>query len=330
MSFRSMIASQPESVARCLDAARTEVERIDLGPFASGLIAVTGIGASFAAALVVAAELARRGRRAVAVRSVDLIDSYDFADSIVALSHRGKSIEPADSLRAHPATPALAITNSPDSPVAKAAGQHLRIANELDATPSSTGYTGTLAAAGVLIDRLCGDSSTDWMELPLLVADVLETTAQWMVRLGKLFRDRRAIDCVGANSCLGTAEEASLLLREAARIPTGVTDTRHFLHGPVEAMDARTGVVLFGDGRELRLAGQLEEIGCPALLVTTSDETAVKGSLTVLRVPARDNRVTRGILEIVPAQLLAAELSDDAGLTDTKFRYPQTDTKLNN
>jgi glucosamine--fructose-6-phosphate aminotransferase (isomerizing) len=47
-----------------------------------------------------------------------------------------------------------------------------------------------------------------------------------------------------------------------------------------------------------------------------------------MRVPAESNRIARGILDILPAQLLAAELSDAAGLTDAKFRYPQTDTKL--
>jgi len=328
MSYRSMIASQPESVARCLDAARSEVERIDLRPFASGLIAVTGIGASFVASVVVAGELARRGRRAAAVRSVDLIDGENIADTIIALSHRGRSVETVDSLKAHPSTPALAITNNPDSPLARAASQRLRIANELDATPSSTGYTGTLAAAGVLVDRLCGATATDWGRLPLLLADVLASAGGKMARLADLFRDRRAIDCVGANSSLGTAEGASLLLREAARIPAGATDTRHFLHGPMEAMDARTGVVVFGDGRELRLAKQLEEIGCPVLLVTANEEIDDSGVLTVVRVPAESNRVARGILDIVSAQLLAAELSDAAGLTDVKFRYRQRDTKI--
>lgn len=328
MSYRSMIASQPESVRRCLGAARSEVERIDLRPFASGLIAVTGIGASFAASVVVAGELVRRGRRAVAVRSVDLIDGKDVADTIIALSHRGRSIEAVDSVKAHPSTPALAITNNPDSSLARVAAQHVRIANELDATPSSTGYTGTLAAAGVLVDRLCGAATADWERLPLLLAEVLASAAKKMPRLADLFRDRRAIDCVGANSSLGAADGASLLLREAARIPAGVTDTRHFLHGPMEAMDARTGVVVFGDGRELRLAEQLEEIGCPVLLVTACEEIDDRGVLTVVRVPAESNRVARGILDILPAQLLAAELSDAAGLTDTKFRYQQTDTKL--
>lgn len=328
MRYRSMIAAQPESVARCLGAARSQVERIDPKPFATGLIAVTGIGASFAASVVVAGELVRRGRRAVAMRSVDLVGGNHVADSIIALSHRGRSVEVVDSLKAHPSTPALAITNNIESPLARAAGQHLQIANELDATPSSTGYTGTLAAAGVLIDWLCGTAATDWEKLPLQVAEVLDQANKKMPRLGGLFRERRAIDCVGARSSLGTAEEAALLLREAARIPTAAADTRHFLHGPMEAMDERTGVILFGDDRELLLAEQLREFGCPALLVTAKEEADGRGVLTVVRVPALENRIYRGIVDILSAQLLAAELSDAAGLTDTKFRHQQTDTKV--
>jgi glucosamine--fructose-6-phosphate aminotransferase (isomerizing) len=223
----------------------------------------------------------------------------------------------------------MALTNDGSSPLAKAAGRHLRIANEMDATPSSTGYTGTLAAAGILVDRLCGSAGTDWARLPGLVAETLGRAAAKMPRLAEQFRDRRAVDCVGANSGLGTADEASLLIREAARIPAGAADTRHYLHGPMEAMDARTGVVLFGDGREVRLAEQLCDIGCPVLLVTANDGISDNGVLTVVRVPAEKNRIARGILDILPAQLLAAELSDAAGLTDAKFRYPQTDTKLN-
>jgi glutamine---fructose-6-phosphate transaminase (isomerizing) len=329
MSYRAMIAAQPESVARCLDRAQSEVARLDIGPFASGLIAVTGIGASYAAATVVAGELTRRGRRAVVIRAVDPARSGSIADSIIALSQGGESIEPVELLKAHPATPALAITSNPDSPLAIAAGQHIGIANGLDATPSSTGYTGTLAAAGILVDRISAAAATDWQKLPLAVVDVLASSAIKMPRLGTLFRDRRAIDCIGANASLGSAEEASLLIREAARIPTGVADTRHFLHGPMEAMDGRTGVVLFGDGHELGLASQVAQIGCPALLVTASGRVDDKELLTVIRVPTETNRIARGILDILPAQLLAAQLSDATGLTDAKFRYPQTNTKLN-
>lgn len=328
MSYRSTIARQPDSISACLAAAQTEVASLDLSGFASGEITVTGIGASFAAAQVIAGELVRNGRRAAAMRSVDLTDGRGTAHAIIALSHRGRSIETVDSLKVQPQAARLAITNDDKSPLAEAAQAHIRLANGTDATPSSTGYTGTLAAAGLLVDRLCGKATTDWQELPAAVSAMLAEAQKKMPRLRRLFQDRRAIDCIGACSSLGTADGASLLIREAARIPAGAADTRHYLHGPMEAMDSRTGVVVFGDAREIELAHQLDRIGCPVLLVTAREQIDDQGVLTVIRVRARENRIARGILDILPAQLLAAELSDAAGLTDTKFRYPQTDTKL--
>ena len=64
------------------------------------------------------------------------------------------------------------------------------------------------------------------------------------------------------------------------------------------------------------------------LLVTTKEDVVEGPLLTVISAPAHEIAVAQGILDILTAQLLAAELSDAAGLTDTKFRYPQTDTKI--
>ncbi|PZN12647.1 MAG: glucosamine--fructose-6-phosphate aminotransferase, partial [Proteobacteria bacterium] len=196
-----------------------------------------------------------------------------------------------------------------------------------DATPSSTGYTATLLAMGMAFEKLLGDTSDAFAAIPKLVSEVLATAGSRMERLGKLFPARRAIDCVGAGASLGTADGASLLLREAARIPASAYDTRHYLHGPMESMDGTTGVVLFGAGREVELAQHLDRIGCPALLVTTAD-VADGELLTVVKVPKADNLIAQGILDILTAQLFAAELSDAAGLTDTKFRYRMSDTKV--
>jgi glucosamine--fructose-6-phosphate aminotransferase (isomerizing) len=232
-----------------------------------------------------------------------------------------------EALNANPAAAKLAITKDPESPLAQAAGRHLMINNGSDATPSTTGYTGTLAAAGMLVDHLCG-GGTDWDRLPELVAKMLEAAGKKMEKLRETFVDRRAIDCVGAGAALGTADGASLLIREAARIPAGPSETRHYLHGPMESMDAATGVVLFGSGREIEIARQLQDIGCPVLLVTTKADVAEGPLLTAVTVPEQGNAIAQGILDILAAQLLAAELSDAVGLTDTKFRYPQSDTKI--
>jgi glucosamine--fructose-6-phosphate aminotransferase (isomerizing) len=323
MSYRSTIARQPEALKHCIEVAAADTEKVDIAPVASGLTAVTGIGASYAAAVVAAGELQRRGKRAVAIRPIDLMQGGDLADAIVALSSGGRSIEPVTAIKANPKAVSIGITKEGNNPLAAAVQSHIRYDSGSDATPSSTGYTGSLIAAGLLIDRVAGSSSTDWAALPRL-----ERSAAKMGRIGEIFRDRRAIDCVGAYSSLGTSDGAALLIREAARIPAAPADTLYYLHGPMEAMDKTTGVVVFGDGREIKLAQDLAEIGCAVLLVTSSDIAEDKGNLTVLRVPSLENRIARGILDILPAQLLAATLSDAAGLTDTKFRYRQTDTKI--
>jgi glucosamine--fructose-6-phosphate aminotransferase (isomerizing) len=332
IGYRAAIARQPEALADCIAAARSGLARLDLDPFATGVLGVTGIGASFAAATVIAGELARRGRRAFPVRCADLAGGSPMgggqADGIIALSHRGRSVETVEALRANPAAARLAITRDPESPVAKAAGRHLRIDSGADATPSGTGYTGALAVAGLLVDRLCGADSAAWERLPEAARSMLRAIESKGARLRERFAGRRAIDCVGAGASLGTADEASLLVREAARIPAAASETRHYLHGPMEAMDASTGVLLFGEGREVEIARQLQGIGCPVLLVTARGDVAEGPLLTVIAVPPQEDRIARAILDILAAQLLAAALSDEAGLTDARFRYPQADTQV--
>lgn len=327
MSYRSTVARQPEALADTHAAIRAALPGLDLSMLDRPVTGVTGIGASFAAAVVTAAELQARGRRAFAIRSVDMAAGHDLCDALIGLSHRGRSVETVAALAGLPQAGRLAITNDPESPLAQAADLHLRLANGTDATPSSTGYTATLLAAGMMIEALTGRADS-FATIPAQAGEVLATAATKMARLGRLFHDRRAIDCVGAGAALGTADEASLLIREAARIPAAAYDTRHYLHGPMESMDAGTGVVIFGAGREVELARHLERIGCPALLVTTAEGVEDGDLLTVIRVPASDNLIAQGILDIFAPQLLAAELSDAAGLTDTKFRYRMSDTKV--
>ena len=326
MSYRSTIARQPQSLADSHAAAAAQLSRMDLSLLDRPVIGVTGIGASFAAATVVAAEIQARGRRGFAIRSVDMAEGRDLCDALIGLSHRGRSVETVAALEKLPAATRLAITNDPESPLARAADLHVQLMNGADATPSSTGYTATLLAAGMAVERMLG-AGDSFAAIPAQAARVLEAAGEKMARLDLLFADRRAIDCVGAGAAFGTADEASLLVREAARIPTAAYDTRHYLHGPMESMDETTGVVLFGEGREIELARHLERIGCPALLVTAAD--VPEGDLlTVIRVPRSANLIAQGILDILVPQLLAAELSDAAGLTDTKFRYRMSDTKV--
>lgn len=327
MSYRSTIARQPEALADTHAAISAELAKTDLSALKGAAIGVTGIGASFAAAVVGTRELQLRGHRAFAIRACDMAEGLDLVDTLIGLSHRGRSVETVLAHQKLPSAKRLAITNDPQSPLAQASDYHLTLANGSDATPSSTGYTATLLALGMGIAAMHGEADS-FSDIPELTRQMLARAGEKMQRLGTLFAQRRAIDCVGAGAALGTADGASLLIREAARIPAAAYDTRHYLHGPLEAMDGTTGVVIFGNGREIELAHQVEAIGCPVLLVTTEAGIADQGKLTVITVPRRESVIAQGILDILSAQLLAAELSDAAGLTDTKFRYRMNDTKV--
>lgn len=328
MSYRSTIARQPEALADTYATARQQLAGMDVGLLDRPVIGITGIGASFAAAVVGAEELQAKGRRGFAIRACDMAEGRDLVDALVGLSHRGRSVETVLAHEKLPSARRLAITSDPESPLAKASDLHLKLDNGSDATPSSTGYTATLLAMGMAFEKLAGEQGDAFRMIPETARQMLSTASHKMTRLGDLFRGRRAIDCVGGGSSLGTADGASLLIREAARIPASAYDTRHYLHGPLESMDATTGVVVIGDGREVELAHQIEKLACPVLLITT-DATVQDGELlTVVTVPKQQNLIAQGILNILAPQLFAAELSDAAGLTDTKFRYRMTDTKV--
>jgi len=331
MLYRSTIARQPQQFATSLPLIVQQLANCDLASFQQGTSAFVGIGASYEAAVVSAAEWQRQGRRAQAWHAVDLLDAKNPAETIIALSSGGRSVEPINALRQHATLASLAVTSEGDTPLDAQAKASLAFHCGEDAIPSTVGYTTMLLATGLLNDRLNGGvHHPQWQDIAELAAEILVKSADKMSHIGEIFKSLRAIDCVGAFSALGSAGEAGLLIREAARIPTGCFDTLHYLHGPMEPMDKTTGVVIFGDGREVKLAQDLTDIGCAVLLITANTQACEQDNLAIIQIPACENLIKRGLLEILPAQLLAAQLCDAADLTDTKFRYPQTDTKIKN
>jgi glucosamine--fructose-6-phosphate aminotransferase (isomerizing) len=83
---------------------------------------------------------------------------------------------------------------------------------------------------------------------------------------------------------------------------------------------------VFGDGREVALARYLAGIGVPTVLVTSVAVPPEKG-LTVLTIPPAPT-MSRAVLEILPAQLLAGAVARLRGLAIDGFLYHQDDTKV--
>ena len=330
IGYRNAVARQPESLEEVRRSVTKALDGIELGGFRGKAIGFAGIGASYQAAIAAAAFMRARNARAYAYCSTDLYDAVDSAaEAFVALSASGQSREIAEVMQLRPKLPRIAICRGADNPLAKVTGAAIGINSGADNGASSTGYTGMLLAIGLLADRILGGApSADWARLPGAVAEILNTTAGLARQAAAMLAGRSSIDLVGAGAGFATAGEAAMLIREAVRVPAAGWDTLNYLHGPMESQDARTGLMAFGTGREVRIARDVAAFGCPSVLITSRTDVPPGDRLTVIAVPTFGNAIADAILEIVAAQLIVGEMQDAAGLTNITFRYRQTDTKL--
>jgi glucosamine--fructose-6-phosphate aminotransferase (isomerizing) len=326
MDFRESIAAQPQSLAASREAVEAALAQMDPAPLARGAIGLVGMGASLYAAIAGAAVLRGLGRRAWAVCASDLLDAAaDAGDALIALSASGRSRETVEAVRLRPAVPAYAISRDATNPLAAVAERVIAMASGDDASPCTTSYVATLQALGLLIERMQGVfGNAVWRRLPEQVAAVAALSAE----AARMLADCTAADFVGAGAAFGTAGEAALLAREAGRFFAASWETRNYLHGPMEPLGSGKGVVVFGDGREVKLAEDVAAFGCPTILVTGRDGAVGARNLLVLRVPATGNVLADAVLQIVPMQLLAAELAAAAGIAAGSFRHRQADTKI--
>ncbi|TPI65495.1 sugar isomerase [Mesorhizobium sp. B3-1-3] len=328
IGYRTAVSRQAESLETGRQAVAKALDTLDLSGFTAGAIGFAGIGASYQAALAGAFYLRQSGRRGIAFVPTELYGRTDAsAEAFVALSASGQSREIADVMLQAKAYPRLAICRGGDNPLAGITGAVIAMESGADNGASSTGYTGTLLALGMLVDRITG-GSFDWAQLPGAVERLLADGWESAGRAARLLAGRASIDIVGAGIGFANAGEAAMLIREAVRVPASGWDTLNYLHGPMESQDAATGLVAFGDGREVKIAQDVAAFGCPSVLITCRMDIAAADRLAVISIPALGNAMANGILEIIALQMIVGDMQDAAGLTDITFRYRQTDTKL--
>lgn len=326
MKFVEGIALQPGSLTASAESVRRTLG--GMAPLRPGaLVALVGIGASEHVARSAANAWRALGIRAVAVSAADLQGSkLPLADVYVAMSESGRSAETVAALRGAPGR-RVGITNDPGAPLADVVDEVLPLDSGPDSPIYTTGYTATLQAVGMLGEHWAGTSS-DWAALPEQVARVTDEGGKIVAGLAETFDRARIVDVVASGASLATAGEGALMMRESARLHTASHETFNYLHGPMEPVDAEAACVVIGGGRELRLARELADLGCPTLLITANAEVEDADHLTVLRLPTPPSPLAGTVLEIVPLQLLAAEVGSRRGLRADGFRYEQDDIKL--
>ncbi len=330
MDYYDTVASQPAALRHSAAQVRSALSAADLDPWRSGAVGVVGMGASSFAGHALVDRLRRHGRPAFnldASTVMELAGRALLADSYVFTSEGGRSRETVEAVRSLPAGARLGLTNDPASPFGEAVDLVVGLGHGPDSRVYTIGYTATLQAFSLLATALDGEDDGDDLDaLPAQVDLALKSLAGRAEELAGRLTALDSLDFVGRNASLASASEGALLFREATHTATSAFETFQYLHGPMEGLSGRRGCVVIGSERELSLASFLAERGIFTVLLTT-EELEDGENLAVVRI-ADVAPLLRGVLEIVPLQLVAGELARRRGLKIEGFVYSQKDTKI--
>ncbi len=329
-AFGEAIRRQPENLRAAGDAFAQALHEVDIRSLCDGTIVLSGIGASAHALIPATRELRAAGRRAFAVSAAELGDdsAARLGDAFVMVSQSGASVETVDALGHLGGAPVVAISANGDSPLARAADVWLPLGPLPDTPVATLSYTATLQALGMLCDALLGTppAQSAWERLPELAAGVIERADADAAVLAERFMAVRALDAVGGGPAHASAGETALLAREALQLAATGMETREYLHGPLEAVTAEFGCVVFGRGRERRLAGELGSFGATVALISDTAPADLDG-VHVIALP-EVTRLSAPILQILPVQLLIERTARLRGLEIRELTRHQQDTKV--
>src|SRR5436190_2711240 len=327
--FREAVFTQAENLEAAASEARAAIEGADLAPLRRGVIVLTGIGASWHALAPAVFALRRAGRRAFAVAPQDLghAPGAALADAFVVVSQSGASAEPLAALEQLDGAFVVAISGAGKGPLARVADVWLPLGRLPDTPVATLSYSATLQTLGLLCDALLrAEPGSDWDALPGLVRRTLVDCDEEARLAAERFEAIHALDAIGSGASVASAGETALLAREGLRIPATGSETRQYLHGPLESVGPGLGCVLFGPERELELASSLASYGATVALITDRRD-ATPSDASVFAIPEA-RPLAAPILEILPAQLLVAHLAAARGVAIGELRRQQRDTKV--
>lgn len=259
-------ASQPQVLSGLPALIHEQLAQLPGRP--SRVLAV-GIGASHAAAA--AGVRCMRGAGIDATRHLPgELPGADGPGLVLAISQSGRSAEVVDLARQFPAERVLALTNYDPSPLGDLAGQSLNLGNHADSSVSFLSFTGTLVALGMLTEHWSGVVDLDrWQGVVDSAILQVQAAAVHLDAAAEVLAAGEFIDVVAPAALRGVAEEAALMFREGPRVPATGMETRHYLHGPMDAAGAGAHLILGGE-REALLARQLAEQTTRLVYLTTA------------------------------------------------------------
>ena len=332
--FLRDILRQPKELQRTIDfllgVGRPVLDAATAAIHSARHVYLTGIGSSWHAALC-AGTLFNLGANPVYLYdAAELLEFAEFPASavVIVISRSGRSAEIVKLLakvRERGAT-VIAVTNSPEGPLAEGAQIPIAIPIELDHAISVNTYSTLAATAGILASAAVGTWSASLVAaLSTSFGLTGAAISGWQAQLADTtWFSPGAITYFLARGCsTGSCQEARLLWEEGVKSPATAMNTGSFRHGPQEmvAAGARFGIWIDAErmrGQDLAVARDLRKLGAAVMLIGQNAPQDA-GDL-VFQLPS----VPPGwqfLIDIIPAQLAAEKLARLSGVDSDTFRY---------
>jgi glucosamine--fructose-6-phosphate aminotransferase (isomerizing) len=289
--FRDEIGEQPELASRLLTGARDAVAAIatrfhEARP--QGFV-IAARGSSDHAADYARYLFGRRHRALVSLAAPSLFTHYASpprldGQCVIGISQSGASPDViaviAEASRQGAMT--IAVTNSPDSPLAAAADLVLPLMAEAEeSVPASKTYGASLLVLAMLSEAIAPDAAlaASLRSVPNALAGALEREPD-VARLAHALAGPRAV-VLGRGFNLSTAEEVALKLTEAGYVLARAWSVADFVHGPIAVVDAGFPVLLVGGGGPLSgdlgaIAVRLRAYSCKVVGLFDGDSTELE------------------------------------------------------
>jgi glutamine---fructose-6-phosphate transaminase (isomerizing) len=337
MGLRDEIREQPAVVARLIADGREAIERVAALLRRRGVdeIVFAARGTSDHAAVYAQYVLGARLAMPVALAAPSLVTLYGVEprfgrSAVVGISQSGESPDVVAVVAAarRQGTPTVAITNSPDSPLARAADETIDLAaGEERAVAATKTYTAELAAIALLAVALGPNDPAAEKAL----ADVPSAMAAALEIEPAAERVAAARPAIGGAIVLGrgfeyaTAREWALKLKELARLLADPYSSADFQHGPLALLEP--GFPVFAVAPSGPPAADLiaflnrlrADFGVDLVVASDRDDALALGD--GLRLPTGVPDWLMPIVSILPAQLVAYHLARARGLDPDSPRH---------
>jgi glutamine---fructose-6-phosphate transaminase (isomerizing) len=294
---------------------------------------LTGMGASYHAAMVATYQLQSLGIPAIAIEASDILQygkplvggDWD----LIYISQSGSSAEVKPILETLGSKQVfLSITNDDQSPLAVNALHNLPLVVDSETFIASKTYLNSLAVLWLLVRKwassIKGDEFEHLLDIAIRVEQILQssdyTTDVWLNELGNC----QTLIFTGYGPHSATAKQSAQTVSEWVKIPTLGMGVGALRHGFIEIANTSNGFVVFtpsGANRSnaLSLAEELSGYHAHVLVV----ENGVSRTIHERRSFDQNlDEFLTPLLDIIPVQIYANALADHLGIAPG-FRHLQ-------